>query len=74
VEANVLLRSINIDKTRSQNSPLADPEFNKPGQVNLTIGSDLYDKILRKGVIKMDGLFGQNTDFYWIVSGCTKSK
>jgi len=40
------MRSLNIDKSRWQNYPLADPEFNKPGQVNLIIGADLYAKIL----------------------------
>jgi len=42
--------------------------------VDLIIGTDLYAKIFQKGVIKIDGLLGQNTDFGWIVSGCTKSK
>jgi len=51
------MRSLNIDKTRWQNYPLADPKFNKPGRVDLIIGVDLYAKILKKGVIKMDGFW-----------------
>jgi len=66
------MRSLNIDKTRWQNCPLADLEFNKPGRVELIIGADLYAKILKKGVIKIDGILGQNTDFGWIVSGGRK--
>jgi len=34
--------------------------------VDLIIGADL--------IIKIDNLLGENTDFGWIVSGCTKSK
>jgi len=58
--------SLNIDKTRWQNYPLADPEFYKTGRVDLFIGADLYDKLFQKGVIKID--------FGWRVSGGTKSK
>jgi len=36
------MRSLNIDKTRWQNYPLADPDYNNPGRVDLVIGADLY--------------------------------
>jgi len=42
------MRSLNIDKTRWQNYLLADPEFNKPGRVDLIIGANLYAKFFKK--------------------------
>jgi len=65
---------VNIDKTKWQNYSLAYPDFNKSGRVDVIIGADLYTQILKKGMAKINGLFGHNTDFGWIISGCTKSK
>nr|XP_041631965.1 uncharacterized protein LOC121502439 [Drosophila kikkawai]XP_041631966.1 uncharacterized protein LOC121502439 [Drosophila kikkawai] len=65
---------INVDTAKWDKYRLADPEFNKPGRVDLIIGADLYAHIFKNGIKKIDGLLGQNTAFGWIVSGCTKSK
>ncbi|XP_032569851.1 uncharacterized protein LOC116800206 [Drosophila sechellia] len=68
------VNTINVDQKKWKNFRLADPDFNKPGRIDLIIGADVYTHILQNGVIKIDGLLGQKTDFGWIVSGCKKSK
>ncbi|XP_052858322.1 uncharacterized protein LOC128266097 [Drosophila gunungcola] len=65
---------VNVDKTKWEKYNLDDPDFNKPGRVDLIIGADLYTDILQSGVVKINGLLGQKTDFGWIISGCKKSK
>ncbi|XP_050340313.1 uncharacterized protein LOC126766604, partial [Bactrocera neohumeralis] len=52
-----------------KNKILADPNFNKPSRIDVVIGADLYPKIMKKGIIKADGLLGQATMLGWIVSG-----
>jgi len=50
---------------------LADPNFAKPGQIDLLLGSDVIPRILRDGLKKSnDGaLAAQNTVFGWFLSG-----
>jgi len=46
------IKEVNIDNTKWQTYSLADPDFNKPGRVDVIIGTDLYTQILKKGIAK----------------------
>lgn len=50
---------------------LADPNFGKPGKIDLMLGADVYSQILLHGIRKEDNdcLLAQNTVFGWILSG-----
>jgi len=68
------VNTVNVDKSKRDRYILVDPQFNKPGRVDISIGADLYALILQTGVVKIDGVLGLKTNFRWIVSGCKKSK
>ncbi|XP_059224007.1 uncharacterized protein LOC131997304 [Stomoxys calcitrans] len=50
---------------------LADPNFSKPAQIDMLLGSDILPFILRFGVQKnvSGNLLAQETEFGWILSG-----
>ena len=57
-----------------KNKPLADPEFDQPGEVDMLIGSGTTLSILCVGQIKLSkpsepDLYLQNTRFGWIIGG-----
>ncbi|XP_060809273.1 uncharacterized protein LOC106136901 [Amyelois transitella] len=51
--------------------PLADPELNRPGKVDMILGADIYSKIIEYGLKKNSegNLIAQNTVFGWLISG-----
>ncbi|XP_066258820.1 uncharacterized protein [Euwallacea similis] len=53
------------------NITLADPEFNRPGPINLLIGSELFYRLLCVGQISLgpNSPILQKTRFGWVVSG-----
>jgi hypothetical protein len=53
------------------NLSLADPGFNKPGQIDMLIGADIYARLLRPGVLlgREDQPSAINTVFGWVISG-----
>ncbi|XP_059217730.1 uncharacterized protein LOC131997951 [Stomoxys calcitrans] len=50
---------------------LADPNFSKPGQIDMLLGSDVLPSIIRSGIRKnvSGGLLAQETEFGWLISG-----
>lgn len=54
-----------------KNIPLADPNFNQPGQIDVLLGAEFFYQVLSIGQIKLsDNLPSlQNTVFGWVVSG-----
>ncbi|XP_063989736.1 uncharacterized protein LOC135168999 [Diachasmimorpha longicaudata] len=54
-----------------QDLQLADPDYLKPGPIDIIIGSDNYGRIIKEKVIKSTStqLVGQQTAFGWIISG-----
>lgn len=51
--------------------PLADPQYNTSGKIDVLIGADVYSYILREGVKRSPtgSLIAQNTTLGWILSG-----
>lgn len=65
-------REINIDNwSHIHQLPLADPDFNKPGKVELLLGADIFGDILTEGLKKgpRGSPVAQNTHLGWILSG-----
>ena len=57
------------------NVNLADPEFDKPADVDLLLGNDVYDQIVLDSRKQIDDkLFIRDTVFGWIVSGVAVGK
>lgn len=53
---------------------LADPQFSKPGKIDLLLGGDVYGDIVLPSEKKFsDGLFIKLTHFGWTVSGPTSA-
>lgn len=54
---------------------LADPNFFRPGSIDLLLGSDVYTEIMLPGLIKgpPDTPMGQQTVFGWIINGKTEA-
>lgn len=50
---------------------LADPEFFKPGFIDLILGADLYSQIIEEGIVKGEPNtpIAQSTKIGWIISG-----
>ncbi|XP_075157832.1 uncharacterized protein LOC142231099 [Haematobia irritans] len=50
---------------------LADPNFYKPGPIDMLLGSDVLPSIITSGVKKniAGSLLAQNTEFGWLISG-----
>ncbi|KAH8340332.1 hypothetical protein KR074_001244, partial [Drosophila pseudoananassae] len=65
--------NLNVDKFDWKGYYLADPNFDKSGQIDLIIGTDLYSQIIMPKIVKRGLLLGQKTVFGWIVSGRTRS-
>ncbi|XP_050056092.1 uncharacterized protein LOC126549769 [Aphis gossypii] len=62
-------------RTRYQHLVLADPEFDRPGTVDMLIGGDLYPMILqpRTDIIHTPGLpSAMHTNLGWIIVGSLK--
>lgn len=57
-----------------QNLKLADPQFHKPGKIDILLGADVYADIILNGVIKGEpgGPIAQHTELGWILSGKIK--
>ncbi|XP_075157820.1 uncharacterized protein LOC142231087 [Haematobia irritans] len=55
---------------------LADPNFYKPGPIDMLLGSDIFPSIIKSGVGKnvAGSLLAQNTEFGWIISGPPKPR
>ena len=68
------IKAVQVKKSKWRSYILADPKFDRPNRIDIIIGADLYAQIMKNGVVKIDGLLGQNTEFGWVVSGNTKSK
>lgn len=55
---------------KGERIPLADPQYNAPGRINILLGAEVYGDIVLPGIIKKsDGPIAQNTMFGWILSG-----
>lgn len=48
---------------------LADPNFNKPGEIHLLLGSNILPSLFQEGLKRIGGYLLQNTKVGWIVSG-----
>jgi len=50
---------------------MADPNFDKPGPVDMLIGADLYPQVMENGkvVVRKDCPAAFNTIFGWIIIG-----
>ncbi|XP_045455994.1 uncharacterized protein LOC123665778 [Melitaea cinxia] len=49
---------------------LADPNYYKPGSIDILLGAEVFSKIIEDGLIKMpDGIVAQKTCLGWILSG-----
>jgi hypothetical protein len=51
--------------------PLADPEFNRPGRIDLLIGAEIFFNILKPGRQVREGPYPvlQESEFGWILAG-----
>ena len=47
----------------------ADPEFKTPGEIDVILGSDIYEQIVEEKRAITKKLFARNTAFGWVVSG-----
>ncbi|XP_059222988.1 uncharacterized protein LOC131996859 [Stomoxys calcitrans] len=58
-----------------RNMDLADPNFYKPAQIDMLLGSDILPSILKSGVQKniSGNLLAQETEFGWILSGPSRT-
>ncbi|XP_020296239.1 uncharacterized protein LOC109861137 [Pseudomyrmex gracilis] len=58
-----------------RNLPLADPEFMKPGNIDIIIGAEMYGQLLEGSIRKgpSDAPIAQLTKFGWIISGPTNA-
>jgi Putative peptidase (DUF1758) len=56
-------------REKLKNYTLTDPDFYKPGQIDLIIGVDHFPDILLKGVEKISTCVLQETTLGWITSG-----
>lgn len=54
-----------------KNLPLADPNFNQPGHIDVLLGAEFFYQVLSIGQIKISDHLPtlQNTVFGWVVSG-----
>ena len=59
IQTNFHLRSIE----------LADPNFNKPGKIEMFLGSDVFEEVLDGKFTAENGTHFRNTVFGWIASG-----
>lgn len=59
-----------------KNIALADPEFYKPAQIDLSIGSDYWGQFVLPGVIKAQpgAPYAQQSELGWVVMGPTSHK
>lgn len=61
--------TIGLDKLNNVNRlVLADPNFNKPGKVDMILGADVFGEIILQGVLKGYPL-AQETELGWVLSG-----
>lgn len=67
---NFLIPKESFDLRDLEPMNLADPQFYRPRQVELLIGSDILPEILMDGVKKFgNSLMAQSTIFGWVLSG-----
>lgn len=69
-----LLPSVEISASYRADFPgivLADPEYFKPGKIDMLIGADIYGQLLRDGLISggLDTPTAQNTALGWVLLG-----
>ncbi|XP_063985390.1 uncharacterized protein LOC135166760 [Diachasmimorpha longicaudata] len=57
-----------------ENLQLADPQYLRPGPIDIIIGADYYGRIIESQIIKSrrTAVVGQRTAFGWILSGPVK--
>jgi len=62
---------INLDLDEISDLDLSDPDFTRPGQIDLVLGSDVFPKLLLNGVrfSVFGSLLAQNTVFGWYLCG-----
>lgn len=71
---NTLLPNINIVNIRNSHLahlPLADPNYGRPGKIDLLLGADTYGRLITNGFIhgRENELHAQNTQLGWVVFG-----
>lgn len=57
------------------NLKLADPEYYRPGSIDIILGADVFGRIIQDGIIKRppeDSPIAQKTTLGWILSEPTK--
>ncbi|XP_055916090.1 uncharacterized protein LOC129948955 [Eupeodes corollae] len=77
ITTNTPLKSFRIDQSSLLGDlKLADPGFNKPGPIDILLGSDKAWSILREGrrTDEAGNLVAHNTLFGWVITGCTPNE
>lgn len=66
---------VDTDWDHIRDLQLADPEFNKPGKIDLLLGAPVYGFLLLPGLKKGSPTVpvAQNTEFGWVLSGGTRT-
>ena len=52
-----------------KNLKLADPHFNSPGRIDILLGADVLEDVMKERKLKENGLHIRNSIFGWIISG-----
>ena len=55
------------------NLPLADPNFNVPGRIDVLLVSDILEDVMFDNRIEDNGLSIRDSQFGWVVSGPIKN-
>lgn len=72
ISSNIISQNLDISQLKiPENIPLSDPDFFKPGDIDMLLGASIFWDLLLDGRIKLNknGPILQNTKFGWIVSG-----
>lgn len=66
---------VDTDWDHIKDLQLADPEYNKPGTIDILLGAPIYGFLLLPGLRKGSPTVpvAQNTEFGWILSGGTRT-
>ncbi|XP_075157592.1 uncharacterized protein LOC142230854 [Haematobia irritans] len=64
------------DWTELDQIDLADPDFFRPGPIDMLLGSDVLPSIIKPGILRnvFGNLLAQETEFGWLISGPPKSR
>lgn len=55
--------------TTSEKLELADPDFYKPGFIDILLGADVHSDILKEGIRRHKSLIAVNSHLGWLISG-----